>query len=164
MFFSREKVFRAREKTWKNRKKCTRKHKSAREIFHKILPVKLKLMHVKKNTKTMPVKLQKCPWKSTNIVFNWFSPREKNEKTALEKIKSGREKSEKWAKKWAWTRKTAREKNQKKAKNSFHGHFLFSREKKNTALVRLAFLYRPQYQSSFTIVANVVLWKISLFF
>ena len=71
-----------------------------------------------------------------NIKFcareNWFSPREKNEKTVREKNKSGREKSEKWAKKWAWKRKTAREKNQKKAKNSFHGHFLFSREKKNT--------------------------------
>ena len=133
-FFPREKVFRAREKTWKNMKKCTWKHKNGREIFHQILPVKLKLMHVKKNTKIMPVKLQKCPWKSTNIIFNWFSPREKNEKTAREKIKSGREKSEKWAKKWAWKRKIAREKNQKKAKNSFHGHFLFSRGKKKTLI------------------------------
>ena len=130
-FFSREKVFRAREKTWKNMKKCTWKHKSAREIFHKILPVKLKLMHVKKNTKTMPVKLQKCPWKSTNIIFNWFSPREKNEKTAREKIKSGREKSEKWAKKWAWKRKTAREKIKKRPKIAFTGTFYFHGEKKH---------------------------------
>ena len=41
----------AREKTWKNIKKCTWKNKSAREIFHKILPVKLNLMHVKKTEK-----------------------------------------------------------------------------------------------------------------
>ena len=53
----------------------------------------------------------------------------KNQKSAREK-KSGREKSEKWAKKWAWKWKNAREKTQKKAENSFHGHFLFSREKK----------------------------------
>ena len=73
-----------------------------------------------------------------NIKFcareKWFSSREKNEKTAREKKKRGREKSEKWAKKWAWKTKTAREKNQKNAKNRFHGHFLFSREKKTLPL------------------------------
>ena len=38
----------AREKTWKTLKKCTWKIKFAREIFYKIVPVKLKFMHVKK--------------------------------------------------------------------------------------------------------------------
>ena len=61
-----------------------------------------------------------------------FSSREKNEKTAREKKNRGREKFEKWAKKWAWKTKSAREKNQENSKNGFHGHFFFSREKKNT--------------------------------
>ena len=67
LYMSLQSVFfpRAREKTWKNMKKCTWKHKSAREIFHKILPVKLKLMHVKKTenyareTTKVPVKKYK---------------------------------------------------------------------------------------------------------
>ena len=66
---------------------------------------------------------------------SWFYTREKNEKTAREKNKSWREKSEKWAKKWAWKRKTAREKNQKRPKIGFHGHFFFLRGKDNTAVI-----------------------------
>ena len=69
-----------------------------------------------------------------NIKFcareKWFSSREKNEKTACENKKSGREKVEKWAKKWAWKTKTAREKNQKNAKNRFSRALFFPREKK----------------------------------
>ena len=57
----------------------------------------------------------------------------KNQKSAREK-KSGREKTEKWAKKWAWKRKNAREKTQKKAKNGFHGqlYYFFHGEEKKT--------------------------------
>ena len=40
-----------------------------------------------------------------------FSSREKNEKNTREKKNGGREKFEKWAKKWAWKTKSAREKN-----------------------------------------------------
>ena len=52
----------AREKTWKTLKKCTWKNKIARENFSKNVPVKLKLMHVKKienyarETSKVPVK------------------------------------------------------------------------------------------------------------
>ena len=56
----------AREKTWKTFKKCTWKKKTARENFSKIVPVKLKIMPVKKNTKV-------CPW-------NYKSAREKTQK------------------------------------------------------------------------------------
>ena len=55
---------------------------------------------------------------------NWFPTREKNQKSAREK-KSGREKSEKWAKKWVWKQIFAREKIEKKPKKAFHGHFFF---------------------------------------
>ena len=69
-----------------------------------------------------------------NIKFfareKWFSSREKNEKTAREKKNRGREKFEKWAKKWAWKTKSAREKNQENSKNGFHGHFFFFTGKK----------------------------------
>ena len=55
----------------------------------------------------------------------------KNENHAREK-KSGREKSQNFVKKWPWKRFVAREKNQKKAKIGFHGHYFFHGEKKNT--------------------------------
>ena len=46
-FFSRENQNRTREKVWKTLKKSPWKDKFAREILHKIMPVKLKLMPVK---------------------------------------------------------------------------------------------------------------------
>ena len=78
---------------------------------------------------------KKLPVKNFNFVpvKTDFVPVKKTKKVPVKK-KSGREKSEKWAKKWAWKKKSAREKNQKKAQKSFHGHFLFSRGKKTLAL------------------------------
>ena len=63
------------------------------------------------------VKKENYPWNYNSAlekvqILNLidFLPMKKTKKTAREKIKSGREKSENWAKKWAWKRKTAREK------------------------------------------------------
>ena len=58
-------------------------------------------------------------------------PVKKPKKVPVKK-NNGREKVENWAKKWAWKQQSAREKIKKKAKNGFHGHFLFSRGKKKT--------------------------------
>ena len=86
----------------------------------------------KKNTvHILPVEKQNT--REKNQIFareNEFTACEKTKKNALEK--SGREKVEKWAKKWAWKQQSAREKIEKKAKNRFHGHFSFSRVKKKT--------------------------------
>ena len=65
-----------------------------------------------------------CPW---NRFFLPVKKREKKRKCAREK--KGREKGQNLAKKWAWKPFFPREKIQKKAKNGFHGHFSFSREK-----------------------------------
>ena len=53
------------------------------------------------------------------------------------KNKSGREKRENLAKKWAWKTVFAREKIEKKPKKAFHGHFFFHGEKKNTGTSNL---------------------------
>ena len=103
------------------------------------MPVKLKLMHVKKfgkiacentnfssNTiKFVPVKMDFLPVKKTK-------KKEKQMKKMPVKNKNGREKTGKQAKTWAWNCFFAREKNEKRAKNGFHGHFWFSRGKKTT--------------------------------
>ena len=69
--------------------------------------------------KFLPVKTDFLPVKKTK----------KFPKSAREK-KSGREKGEKLAKKWAWKQIFAREKIEKKPKNAFHGHFFFTGKKK----------------------------------
>ena len=103
-------------KSLENLKKVPVKRQICPWNFTKIMPVKKKLMHVKK--------FGKIPRKNTNFC----------QICARERKKRGREKTRKWAKKWAWNWFFAREKIEKMAQNGFHGHFLFSREKKNTVL------------------------------
>ena len=57
----------------------------------------------------------------------------KNYQKVPVKNESGREKGKNLAKKWSLKTVFAREKIEKKPKKAFHGHFSFSREKKNTS-------------------------------
>ena len=77
------------------------------------MPVKKKLMHVKK--------FGKISRENTNFCQIF----------AHEKKKRGREKTRKLAKKWAWNWFFAREKIEKMAQNTFHGDFIFFSRKKN---------------------------------
>ena len=87
-----------------------------------------------------------------------FSPWKKRNNCPW-KIKSAREKSEKWAKKWAWKTKTAREKNQKKAKKWFSRALFFSRKKKTAYyhhwVIFLGFL--PNYSAGLVLTPHVPL-------
>ena len=76
-----------------------------------------------KKTATREKKSKFSPW--NEIFCPW-----KNIKRVPVKKKSGREKN--WNK-CAWKGISTREKTRKNVKNGFHGHFLFSRGKKNTA-------------------------------
>ena len=108
----------AREKVWKTLKKSPWKDKFAREILQKIMPVKLKLMPVKKFGK---IPRENMNFSAKSIKFVPV----KEKKVDVKKLG-------KWAKKWAWNWFFAREKNQKNAKNRFSRALFFSREKKNT--------------------------------
>ena len=59
-------------------------------------------------------------------------PVKKSKKVPV-KNKSGREKGQNMAKKWAWKKVFAREKIEKKPKKAFHGHFFFHGKKKTLA-------------------------------
>ena len=79
----------------------------------------------------MPVKkTPTCVKKKKTPRETKYSTREKIQKLCPWKKKSVREKNRK---KCAWKTLSAREKIQKTKKIGFHGHFFFSREKKNTA-------------------------------
>ena len=80
----------------------------------------------KKNNANFAREKKKNPWKKIKFlpVKMNLLPVKKPKKVPVKK-KNGREKVEKWAKKWAWKQQSAREKIKKKAKNGFHGPFFF---------------------------------------
>ena len=100
-------------------------------------PVKIDFPSVKKNTKSAREKEKTHPWKKNekkSVRENRKVPvkKQKSDQKCPWKPKIVREKSEKSVRE----RGVAfREKNRKKAKNGFHGHFWFSRGKTKTLAV-----------------------------
>ena len=121
-------------KKLKNPKKVPVQKQICPCIFSKIMPVQLKKVHVQKNKKYAREKSKSARKKVKFLpVQTILPPVQKNKKSARAK-KSGREKSEKWGKKWAWKSKSARAKIEKMAKNGLHGHFSLARGRKKTLL------------------------------
>ena len=121
-------------KKLKNPKKVPVKKQICPCIFSKIMPVQLKKVHVQKNKKYAREKSKSARKKVKFLpVQTILPPVQKTKKSARAK-KSGREKSEKWGKKWAWKSKSARAKIEKMAKNGLHGHFSLARGRKKKTL------------------------------
>ena len=142
---------------WKNIKKCPWKSLSVRENFEKKQCVKIRILYVKKNkncmreNKKVPVKnlgkslnvpffggiFQFCVYffGIQRFLYFWSKILCVKLKTFAWKISilcAWKIKANAWnfLKKSTWKAAYIREKNEKKAKKSFHAHFFFSRRKK----------------------------------